>query len=79
MKRVLAKKIGRTEQEELSSEYRFGYNNAKPSRFAGPRSGGVIAVVLDRDVAAVFKSSKSVNRLLRPMISGKNSKRKLLK
>jgi len=79
MKRVLAKKDERTEQEELSPEYRFDYNRAKPNRFAGRMSGGVIAVVLDPDVAAVFKSSKRVNRLLRSMISGRNAKRKLLK
>jgi hypothetical protein len=76
---VLAKKNERTEQGELSSEYRFDYNKAKPNRFAGRMSGGVIAVVLDPDVAAVFKSSEGVNSMLRSMISGKNSKRKLLR
>jgi len=57
---VQAKKNERTDQEELSSEHRFDYNKAKPNRFAGRMSGGVIAVVLDPDVAAVFKSSKRV-------------------
>ena len=40
-------------------------------------SGGAIAVVLEPDVAAVFKSSKTVNELLRSVISAvPQSKRK---
>jgi hypothetical protein len=40
-------------------------------------SGGAIAVVLDPDVAAVFNSSKTVNALLRSVISSvPQSKRK---
>jgi hypothetical protein len=41
-------------------------------------SGGAIAVVLEPDVAAVFKSSKKVNALLRSVISARpQSKRKI--
>ncbi len=69
MKKTLARKKGRTKQEQLSAEYRFDYSKAKPNRFAARMSGSTIAVVLEPDVAAVFKSSKTVNALLRSMIS----------
>jgi len=69
MKKTLVHKKGRNEQDELSSEYRFDYSQSKPNRFAGRMSGGAIAVVLEPDVAAVFKSSKTVNALLRSVIS----------
>jgi len=69
MKKTLIHKKERIEQDELSSEYRSDYSQSKPNRFAGRMSGGAIAVVLEPDVAAVFKSSKTVNALLRSMIS----------
>jgi hypothetical protein len=50
-------------------QYRFDYGKAKPNRFAAEMSEGVIAVVLEPDVAAVFKSSEAVNALLRSVIS----------
>ncbi len=77
MKKTLARKKGRTGQEQLSAEYRFDYRKSKPNRFAAAMSGGAIAVVLEPDVAAVFKSSKTVNALLRSVISAvPQSKRK---
>ena len=69
MKKTLARKRGQTKQDELSPEYRFDYSRSKPNRFAARMSGGAIAVVLEPDVAAVFKSSKTVNALLRSVIS----------
>ena len=53
----------------MREEYRFDYSKAKPNRFAAQMSAGVIAVVLDPDVAAVFQSSEAVNSLLRSVIS----------
>ena len=50
-------------------QYRFDYGRARPNHFAAEMSEGVKAVVLDRDVAAVFKSSEAVNALLRSVIS----------
>ena len=77
MKKTLARKTEKTEQEMLASEYRFDYSESKPNRFAGSMSGGAIAVVLEPDVAAVFNSSKTVNALLRSVISSvPQSKRK---
>ena len=56
-------------KEHLLREYRFDYSKAKPNRFAAEMPAETIAVVLEPDVAAVFKSSKKVNALLRSMIS----------
>ena len=53
----------------MRAEYRFDYSSAKPNRFAKQAKGGVIAVLLEPDVAAVFKSSESVNSVLRTIIS----------
>lgn len=53
----------------MRKEYRFDYSRAKPNRFAERMSEGAVAVVLEPDVAAVFKSSKTVNALLRSVIA----------
>ena len=55
------------EDTDLLSEYEFDYAKAKPNRFADSKP--VMTVVLDPDVAAVFKSSESVNNALRAIIS----------
>ena len=56
-------------KEEMRAEYQFDYSTAKPNRFAAKMSEGTVAVVLEPDVAAVFKSSETVNALLRSIIS----------
>lgn len=66
-KRSDRKKTGES-SGELRPEYRFDYSKAKPNRFAKRMAAETIAVVLDADVAAVFKSSKAVNKLLRSVI-----------
>jgi hypothetical protein len=53
----------------MRREYRFDYKKAKPNRFAAQMGPGMITIVLDPDVAAVFTSSESVNILLRSVIS----------
>jgi hypothetical protein len=68
MKKTLIRKNRQDGKAELSSEYRFDYRRAKPNRFANRMAGGTIAVVLEPDVATVFKSSKTVNALLRSVI-----------
>jgi hypothetical protein len=60
--------------EEKRPEYRFDYRKARPNRFADRMKAGTVAVVLDPDVAAVFRSSESVNSLLRSVISALPSK-----
>jgi len=58
-----------TSRDPLGKEYRFDYRQAKPNRFAPRMSESVVTVVLEPDVAAVFKSSKAVNALLRSVIA----------
>ncbi len=69
MKNTSARRKSPALDEELHREYRFDYAKAKPNRFAAQMEAGTIAVVLDPDVAAVFKSSEAVNTLLRSVIS----------
>jgi len=56
-------------EDELLPEYRFDYKKAKPNRFAN-RSGKpkLTVVVLDEDVAEVFSTPESVNKVLRTLI-----------
>ena len=53
-------------EEDMATEYQFDYRKAKPNRFASKRNPRV--VILDEDVADVFKSSSSVNHALRSLI-----------
>ena len=52
----------------LEPEFRFNYSEAKPNRFAGRIRKGSVAVLLDPDVARVFKSPESVNAVLRALM-----------
>jgi hypothetical protein len=54
---------------DLQPEYRFDYGKAKPNRFAGVAQPGAVAVLLDPDVARVFKSGESVNTVLRALLT----------
>jgi hypothetical protein len=56
-------------KEDLLREYRFDYSKAKPNRFAAEMPAEAIVVVLEPDIAAVFKSAKTVNAVLRTVIS----------
>jgi hypothetical protein len=59
----------RNSDDDLLAEYRFDYKKAKPNRFAN-RSGKQPSkiVVLDDDVAQVFTTPESVNKVLRALI-----------
>jgi hypothetical protein len=69
MKKMSARKKHQTLRGTMRREYRFDCSRAKPNRFAEMISEGVVAVVLEPDVAAVFKSSEAVNALLRSVIA----------
>jgi hypothetical protein len=62
------KPSSRTGRDELRSEYQFDFEKSRPNRFASRMGKDAVAVVLEPDVAQVFNSSKSVNRLLRSVI-----------
>lgn len=56
--------------DELRPHYDFDYSVSRQNRFASKLAGGdAIAIVLDPDVATVFRSSEAVNAFLRSAIS----------
>ena len=54
---------------EMSAEYRFDYKKAKTNRFAEKMKVEPVVVILDADVAKVFKTPEQVNTALRALIS----------
>ena len=56
-------------RSDLKAEYRFDYSVSRPNRFAEHAASGAVAVLLDPDVATVFRDSESVNALLRSVIT----------
>lgn len=68
MKKTSVRKIGKAKRTDIKAQYRFDYSKAKSNRFAAKMSGYTVAVVLDPDVASVFKSSDAVNAFLRSVI-----------
>lgn len=56
-------------EDDLLAEYRFDYKEAKPNRFAALGGDQLLkVVVLDEDVAQVFTTPESVNKVLRALI-----------
>jgi hypothetical protein len=68
MKKTPESKSRAVPVHNLRTEYRFDYSKARPNRFAAKFSGEHSVVVLDPDVARVFKTPESVNRVLRALI-----------
>jgi len=69
MRSTLQTKSRAKKSDQLKPEYRFDYGKAKPNRFAGRIRKGSVAVLLDPDVAQVFKSADSVNAVLRALMT----------
>jgi hypothetical protein len=69
MKRVSQAKPKTNREKGLRPEYRFDYAKAKPNRFAESAQPGSVAVLLDPDVARIFKSGESVNAVLRALLT----------
>ena len=61
MKSTSRTKSRAKQSDPLEAEFRFNYGEAKPNRF--------VAVLLDPDVARVFKSPESVNAVLRALMT----------
>src|SRR2546425_661953 len=71
-KKTMKKRRGprnRHTQGDLATEYRFDYAKSRPNRFARQIAKNAVVVVLDPDVAAVFRDPKRVNSLLRATIA----------
>ena len=62
--------------ETLRPEYRFDYAKARPHRFAGRGASKSVVVLLDPDVAKIFKSAESVNSALRAILTAAPRKRR---
>ena len=62
-------KLAEFEQEDMQPEYRFDYTKAKPNRFAPKQADGSLVVVLDPDIAQVFRTPDSVKNVLRALIA----------
>lgn len=56
------------DEGEMAEEYRFDYSKAKPNRFAGRVVSSRQVVVLEPEVAEVFRSSEAVNKALRGLL-----------
>lgn len=55
--------------DDILPEYDFDYRQAKPNRFVSQdEEQRLKVVVLDEDVAKIFKTSESVNKVLRALI-----------
>jgi hypothetical protein len=53
---------------DLRPEYRFDYRKAKPNRFAAKLKKGGRLIILDPEIAEVFKDSKDVNAALKALL-----------
>jgi hypothetical protein len=70
MKKKLISKAPEIEEDEIPPQHNLDYRRAKPNRFAAKmQSAEQMVVLLDSDVAKVFKSPEAVNNLLRALIA----------
>ncbi len=68
-KRVAGSRRARPKQGGLARQYRFDYSKSRPNRFAHRVPRDAVVVVLDSDVAQVFRDPKRINALLRATIA----------
>lgn len=68
MKKTSNRRPRRPAPLDIRAEYHFDYRKARPNRFAALMKGSTVAVVLDADVASVFRTSEAVNSLLRSVM-----------
>jgi hypothetical protein len=69
MKNTELAETASVDTDDMRDEYRFDYSKAKPNRFADEIGQDRLMIVLDPDVAVVFKTPESVNRVLRALIA----------
>ena len=74
-KTAASKRLGQA-SEELRPEYRFDYARARRNRFAARAQKGPLVVVLDEDIARVFKTPESVKAVLRAIATTMPPRRK---
>jgi hypothetical protein len=54
---------------EMLAEYAFDYEKARPNRFAPKIEDGSLIVILEPDIARVFRTPDSVKNVLRALIA----------
>lgn len=57
------------QNDELLPEYNFDYSKARPNRFSIKQDNSSVMIMLELDVAKVFKTSEEVNKALRAILS----------
>lgn len=56
-------------EDDLLPEYNFDYSKAHPNRFVSQNNEIPVTIILESDVAKVFKTSAQVNQALRAILS----------
>ena len=69
MKKTQVSNTQEVTSDDMRPEYHFDYRKARPNRFAGRSKEKRLVVVLEPDVAQVFKTPESVNQVLRALIT----------
>ena len=55
--------------EDIRREYKIDYSKSRPNRFAKIAQEEPLVVMVDADVAQVFRTSEAVNQALRALIT----------
>ncbi len=74
--KTISRDESRKASDTMRPEYRLDYAKARPNRFAGRVSSKSVVVLLDPDVAKVFKNAESVNAVLRAIVAAVPRKQK---
>jgi hypothetical protein len=61
---VLEKKSNNTDFDEMLPEYQFDYQTARPNRFVNEITEGSLIVVLEPEIAQVFRTQEAVKTIL---------------
>lgn len=69
MDNISASNFENEENDDLLPEYNFDYTKARPNRFVNRVQKSDVTVILDADIAEVFKTSEAVNHALRALLS----------
>lgn len=69
MKRTSATSSRKDVADELRPEYDFDYTRARPNPYAAQFAKDSLVVVLDQDIAEVFKTPEAVKAVLRALIA----------
>ncbi|TWI75406.1 hypothetical protein LZ24_00858 [Desulfobotulus alkaliphilus] len=56
----------KTPFDDIRTEYELDYSKARKNRFASEQQ--TVSIILDPDIASVFKASESVNKALRALL-----------